>query len=365
MKVITVVYFSLFLFLSLTGNSQLQTASTSAVAAIPLPIDLFDNEQVFGITLSGNTRTVLNDRADDSKYHPLTLSYFAKDSSEISFPIRVKTRGHFRKDKANCNYPPLMLNFEKSKQPATSLFQGQEKLKLVMPCRDDDYVIREWFVYKLYNLITPKSFRARLVKVTIGDETKKRKSSFYGILLEDEKQMARRNNLITIDKNLLSPQNTETQAFLTMAVFEYMIGNTDWSVQYQQNIKLLAKDESDMPATVPYDFDHSGMVDAPYAQPAEQLEMRSVMERRYRGYCVTDMKIFDGVVALFNRLKNDFYSVYTSCTLLDTKYVKKITRYLDDFYSTINDPKEMKAAFGYPCDPNGTGNVIIKGLRQD
>jgi hypothetical protein len=107
------------------------------------------------------------------------------------------------------------------------------------------------------------------------------------------------------------------------------------------------------------------MVNAPYAHPAEELQMRSVMERRYRGYCITDMKQFDGIIDLFNRLKKDFYALYTNCSFIDPKYRKTITKYLDEFYSTINDPKELKKAFAYPCDPNGTGNIIIRGLKED
>jgi len=365
MKLFAAGGFILLLALLQPGSSQLRITSTSLISSLPLPADLFDSDEILGITFSGNIRAVLNDRGDNPQYHPLTLSYSGKDSSEISFSVNVKTRGHFRKDRSNCNYPPLMLNFEQSKQTTGSLFYGQGKLKLVMPCSSDDYVVKEWLVYKLYNLMTPKSFRARLVRVTMNDESKKKKASFYGILLEDEKQMAQRNHLIAVEKNLLRPQNTETDAFLSMAVFEYMIGNTDWSVQYLQNIKLLATNESAIPTTVPYDFDHSGMVNAPYAHPAEELQMRSVQERRYRGYCITDMKIFDGTFDLFNRLKKDFYAVYTSCSLLDAKYVKSITRYLDEFYTTINNPKDIQTAFGYSCDPNGTGNIIIKGLKQD
>lgn len=366
MKLFAVGCFILLPSISQLDNLQLQISSTSLILSVPLPAELFDSDEILGITLSGNTRSVLSDRGDDPQYHPLTLSYFGKDnSSEISIPVNVKVRGHFRKDRDNCEYPPLMLSIGKSKQAALSLFHDQEKLKLVMPCGSDDYIIREWLVYKLYNLITPKSFRARLVRVTMNNEPKKKMASFFGILLEDEKQMAQRNHLIAVEKNLLRPQNTEMDAFLATAVFEYMIGNTDWSVQYLQNIKLLAKDESAIPITVPYDFDHSGMVNAPYAHPAEELQMRSVLERRYRGYCITDMKMFDGTFALFNRLKKDFYTVYTSCSLLDAKYVKTITRYLDEFYETINNPRLMKTAFGYPCDPNGTGNIIIKGLRED
>src|SRR5205085_11114831 len=122
----------------------------------------------------------------------------------------------------------------------------------------------------------------------------------------------------------------------------------DCSVQYHQNICLLAKYSLDMSATVPYDFDHAGLVNAPYAKPAEELEMTSVTVRRYRGYCVTDMSYFDPVVALFNKLKKDFYSVYTDSRLLSDKQIKSATRYLDEFYETINNPKKLKAAFSYP-----------------
>jgi hypothetical protein len=339
--------------------------SSSAVQQGDLQKNLFGSDEVLNIKITGKLSDVLNDRGEKPQYHPLTLSYFSKDSNEILMPVKIKTRGHFRKDKANCTYPPLLIHFTKKEIPPSSLFKGQDKLKLVMPCRGDEYVTREYLIYKLYNLITPKSFKARLVRVVMEDIVKKKQTSFYGILLEDEQQMARRNKLVIVEKNRLNPLNTDAAAFLSMTVFQYMIGNTDWSVQFQQNIKLLAKDSLAIPATVPYDFDHCGLVDAPYAKPAEELEMRSVMERRYRGYCIADMKNYEPVIALFNRLKKDFYSIYSNCSLLDAKYIKTATKYLDEFYATINNPKELKAAFSYPCDANGTGNIIIKGMKKN
>ena len=233
-----------------------------------------------------------------------------------------------------------------------------------MPCRGEEYVIREWLVYRIYNLVTPKSFRARLVVVELND-TKKKKTitPFYGILLEDEQQMANRNHDILV-KRKTRPEQTEPGAFLKMAMFEYLIGNTDWSVQYQ-NTRLLAKDSNTVAVAVPYDFDHAGLVDAPYAKPAEELEMSSVRQRRYRGYCIEDMKRFDEAIALYNYLKPDIYKLYTDCTLLDAKYVKETLQYFDEFYKTINDPLALQKEFSYPCNKNGTGNVVIKGLKND
>jgi hypothetical protein len=323
---------------------------------------LFDVDSVLKITLSGNLRDLMTDKADNPQNHPITVSYHGEDGNEISIPVEARTRGHFRKTMGNCTYPPLLLQFTKNENLSSSIFKEQEKLKLVMPCVGDDYVIKEWLVYKIYNLVTPKSFRARLVSVELYDSKKKKSTSaFYGILLEEDRQMAKRNEDVVV-KRQLRPEETDAAAFLKMAMFEYLVGNTDWSVQYQ-NIKLIAPDTLATPVTVPYDFDHAGLVSPPYAKPAEQLNMNSVRERRYRGYCLQDMKKFDDAIALYNKLKPDIYKLYTDCPLLDAKYVKSTIKYLDEFYDTINNPAAFKKDFGYPCDKNGTGNVVIKGLR--
>jgi hypothetical protein len=346
-------------------NAQTQfTSSRPAINQVFSSKDLFENDEVLSIKLTGDIRELINDREEKAKYHSLIFSY-KTDSSEVSFPVEARTRGHFRKEAGNCDYPPILLHFLKNAVPDSSVFKGQTKLKLVMPCQGDEYVIREWMVYKMYELITPKSFRAKLVRVELNDSKRKKTfAPFYGILLEEEEHMAIRNQTVLL-KNKMQPQQIDPGCFLTMAVFEYLIGNTDWSVQYLQNIKLLAADSNAVPVTVPYDFDHAGVVNTPYAKPAEELEMSSVIERRYRGYCVPDMKKFDSVIALYNHLKTAFYQLYTGCHLLDAKYIKATVSYFDEFYKTINDPVSLRKEFSYPCDKNKTGNVVIKGMKND
>jgi len=352
-----------FFLLPLGPTTEISRDQNPLTALSP---GLFDQDEPLNIQLSGNVRSVFDDRGDNPAYHPMVLSYKGDQNQDVPIPVEVKTRGHFRKSRDNCAYPPLLISFSKKESVANTLFSEQNKVKLVMPCTGDQYVVKEWLVYKLYNLITPKSFQARLVKVIFSDpEHKKPSGDFFGILLEEEHQVAARNHAVTLEKKLLRPENTEADPFLKMAVFEYMIANTDWSVQYLQNIKLLAPDSNSIPTTVPYDFDHAGIVSTPYALPAEELQMSSVRERRYRGYCVTDMKKFDPAIALFNSLKDSIYAVYTHCTLLDAKYIKNTTEYLDAFYKTINSPAALKKAFQYPCDPGGTGNVVIHGLSKD
>jgi len=350
-------------FLFFSFEKQKERSDFIAVKAIAEK-DLFDSDEILSITLKGNIRELLNDRATKSTYRSVTLSYLEKENTEISIPVQMKTRGHFRKIKGNCKYPPLQISFPADVDRLSSVFKGQAKLKLVMPCAGDDYVVREWLVYKIYNLVTPQSFKVRLVRIELQDiKSKKQQGPFYGFLIENEKHMAGRNKATVVEQKL-RPEETKQDVFLTMAVFQYLIGNTDWSVQYLQNIKLLKTASSQQLITVPYDFDHSGMVNAPYAQPAEELLMRSVQERRYRGYCMKDLKVFEKPLAQFNGLKNEIYKLYTGNKLLDEKYIKSVTKYLDEFYASINDPKAWQKDFAYPCDKNGTGNVVIKGLKE-
>ncbi len=325
---------------------------------------LFDSDEILEITLSCDLKDFMKDRDVESEYHEAVIKYKQQDV-DFEIPLRIKTRGHFRKISSNCKYPPIYLNFSKATTPEESIFKEQDKTKLVTPCRGDDYVVNEYLVYKLYNLLTPLSFQARLVKVVFHDNVKDKSSDpYFGILLEEEKQMAKRNKMKSFEYYDLKPKSLQHQEFLMFAVFQYMIGNTDWSIQYMQNIKYITDDTLAIPHVVPYDFDHAGIVRAPYANPAPELQLSSTQHRRYRGYCVEDMSIFEQVFTLFNNKKDAFYAIYEENPYLSDGYKKTTIKFLDKFYDTINDPKKAKAEFTYPCDPNGTGNVIIRGLRE-
>lgn len=204
------------------------------------------------------------------------------------------------------------------------------------------------------------------MKVSYQDTVKNKTSdSYYGMLLEDSKIMTQRIAMNPLKRKKLPPQSIERTDFLRMAVFQYMIGNTDWSIQYQQNIKLATSETLNLPIAIPYDFDHAGIVRAPYANPAPELKMNSTLQRRYRGHCIEDMSEFTEVFKTFNDLKDKFYAVYENNPLLDEKYQARTIKFLDQFYETISDPDKASQAFSYPCKKSGTGNVVIKGLKKD
>ena len=232
-----------------------------------------------------------------------------------------------------------------------------------MPCRGEEYVYREYLTYRLLQKLTPYSFKARLARVTFGNaDGDKSTNPILGILLEDEDAMAQRIGGEIVKDGIFKPSSFTQEDFLLMASLQFLIGNTDWSTEYRQNIKIVKTDEKIL--AIPYDFDHSGLVYAPYAQPAEALELESVRDRRYRGYCLENPEQFQPIIDYFNKMREDVYSLYIENTMLKKGYQKSTLRFLDDFYAIINDPEDFTDTFGYPCKANNTSNVIIKGLKE-
>lgn len=355
---------SLLYFLCLFAAAGLyaQKISGEIKQAVDTTYRLFDDDDILHFTLTAKLASLYSDRTRNISYHPVLLQYKA-DTGIVSFRLSVKTRGNFRRIAANCKMPPLMLSFPKTDKIKGSVFQNQKKLKLVVPCQGDEYVVREWLVYKLYNLVTDKSFKARLVLVDFEDSLRKRATeTHYCILLEDESRMAARNRSFVWNAKMQQMQNMERSEFTKMAVFQYMIGNTDWSVPYLQNIKLIKRDSAEAPFAVPYDFDHAGIVDAPYARPAPELEINSIRDRLYRGYCERDTKLFAATFDLFNKHKDDFYKLYADNALLSGRYIRSAIKFLDDFYKIINTDRLIRSEFGKPC-LSGT-RIEIKGLKQ-
>lgn len=328
------------------------------------PQELFGSEEIIDIRLEGDVETLLKDRGNDPSYHVLKLHAQNAEADE-TLDLRVRVRGNFRRLKENCDTPPLKFNFKKHVVPGNSLFAGNPELKLVVPCQEEEYVIREYLTYKLYNLFTDYSFKVRLVRLSFHDSGSNEISDpQYGFFIEDKDVLASRSQASLIERNNLRPQTVEQEHFLRMSVFAYMIGNTDWSVQFLHNMEMLFLNSEKIYVTVPYDFDLVGLVSSPYARPEPALKLRSVRDRVYRGYCMEDLSVLNPTFAQFQELKPEIYSIITENSLLDESYKNFATEYLDDFYDTLNNPRKMTRAFSYPCKSYGTGNVVISGMQD-
>jgi len=364
MKLAIGLFLILILQIPLSAQDTLKNIPSGYLDSTCEKDALFESDEIFVICLKGDLRKLFKDRRLKPSYHPILMKYIMPNGETDSLNIRVKTRGHFRRQRENCKTPPLLLNFDSAQIQSNQLFADQKKIKLVTPCIDHKYVLREYLIYKIYQLITENSFHVRLVKLCFEDSIKGKKTKDqYGILLENHNLLADRLQAQLFKRINTRPERIIRQEFLNMAVFQYLIGNTDWSIQYLHNIKLISIKEKPGLIPIPYDFDHAGLVNAPYAKPTEELRMASIRQRRYRGYCIEDMREFQPTFDLFNKLKSDIYDIYTNNPLLEEKYIKQSLKYLDEFYQTINNPKLASKAFQYPCNPNGTGNVVIKGLK--
>lgn len=339
------------------------SVSLSNAIAQNSTVDLFQSEEILELTLEGDIRSLMRDRSSDPSYREMKFHYKIGDSEVGSQDLRVRTRGKFRR--LNCANPPLMFNFKKHDVPDSSPFSGYSKMKVVVPCEGEKYVLREYLVYKMYNILSDYSFRVRLIRLTYHDTRRDRETEpEYAFLIEDEDDLAARSKAGLYKKNNLRPESIEQEAFLRMSVFAYMIGNTDWSIQYRHNMKILFLEDRKVFIAVPYDFDLVGLVSSPYAVPAPALKLRSVRERVYRGYCLDDLNILQPTFQQFRDLKPEFYATLSQNPLLEEDYIHWSHEYLDKFYEVIDDPKKSSSVFSYPCDASGTGNVVISGIRN-
>lgn len=358
---------SFMLLLPLRLQAQLTTSMLPATNSVPVEQleenPLFTNEEALHFKISMDMKTVLKDRGEERKYHPAVISFKDKEGNEVLVPIKIMVRGNRRRDPTVCGFPPLMLNFSR-KTVGETVFGKVNKLKLVTHCTGEEYMLREYLVYKIYNTITDQSFRVRLCQVECEDLGEKRKTERkYGFLIEDDEGMARRNNGSVVQQELLIRMNgTNELAMAKVALFQYMIGNTDWSVPYRHNIKLVSLDSISVPIPVPYDFDYAGIVSAPYAVPPPELGITSVRHRLFRGYSFPD-ETYKEVITAFNSYKKDFYAIYLQSNLIDERYRKQTLRFLDDFYKTFNNPKTFHSNIVRAGEKNLKGTVVIKGLK--
>ncbi len=268
---------------------------------------------------------------------PAAFSCEIGDSLNVNDQIALEVRGHFRRE--HCYLPPLKLVY---RQNPSNAFYNFKDLKLVNPCMpsrsDDQNLLKEYLVYKIYNLLTDKSFRVRLLQLSYVDSAgKKNTITEHAFLVEDIKDLAKRNHCKLIKNEKIPTRSTDRNQMVLASIFEYMIGNTDWSVPENHNIRLIKPkgDSTAAPCMVPYDFDFSGLVNADYALPDERMGLRTVRDRLYRGAPVRKDELTP-VLDYFNQSKAAIYTTINNFDLITDTSKKEMTDYLDEFYATIN-----------------------------
>jgi hypothetical protein len=347
-----------FLLLSpLVAASQPQVpASKAAERAAALP--LFQSRAPLEMVLTADFRLLSRDRDTlSTKRYPGTLKYAPEGGDTVVVPVELRTRGHFRLLARNCPFVPLRVDFPRAKGPdavAKTPFAGQSGLKLVTHCRNEEryeqIVYREELVYRLHNLVSPLSFRSRLASVTYRDTTGKSLGKFPAFFIEHENDVARRNGGKIAELRGALFDDLDPKEATRFAMFEYMIGNTDFSIYALHNVRLVVQDgQRYTPAA--YDFDFSGLVGAHYATPDPRLGIRDVKTRLFRGGCTQNDHVPE-IANEFLALKAAALALYDSATYLDRSGQRESKYFLNQFFETIQDPRELKSSLMDRCVKN-------------
>jgi hypothetical protein len=306
------------------------------------------------LTLEADFHTIMReDRSDeDSEERPAVLRWTNPDGSEEMQDIQVQTRGNFRLARRNCDFPPLRLNVKTGASKGT-IFENQDKLKMVDVCKLrqtywEQYIVAEYLTYRTLNVLTDLSFRVRPARVTYVD-TSGEEDTFtkFAFLIEDDSDMAARNGGRKVDweSGQLNPALLEHHHAILVDIFQYMIGNTDWSGVEMHNMEVF-RGPNDHWATVPFDFDFSGIVNTRYATPAPMLELDSVRDRRFRGFCPDEvgrtMDEYEEVFTLFREKKEEIYQVWREQEGLEERTLRGTLRFLDEFFDILDDPRKIQ-----------------------
>jgi hypothetical protein len=327
---------------SIAAAFLLVYATISAAQPVIKKSKFFDDDELINMDLSTDLKKITSEKKLNS-YQPATITFRFADSSKITEDVTLTARGEFRRN--NCFIPTMRINFD---NPGSPKLRPLKKLKLVCGCgfgaENERLILKEYLVYKMYNMLTDMSFRVRLLHVNYTDTRGKIKPyKQYAFFIEDVDAMAKRNKCNEVQKTSFHTERTDRQQMTLVAVFQYMIGNTDWAVPNYHNMKLMRpkKDSVSRPYPVPYDFDFCGLVNASYASPQEELGISSVTERVYRGFKRTPEELQE-VLDIFRKKKDNFEKLIKNFEPLGNRHRQDMQKYIDDFYKII-DNKYMVA----------------------
>ena len=322
-------------------------------ASIPSIFDVFHHSEVLQLELELDMQQMY-DKVNTNDEYPAVFRFQDKNGHWVELSSELRARGRFRR--RTCEFPPLRIDFSKKDLRARGLLDFDD-LKLVTHCMEGragkEAVLREYLVYKIYSQLTEKSLRAQLVEVTYKDTESNSKQTAYGILLEDVDELAARLGSEECDECYgLTAMDMVQKNLQTHAMFQYMIGNADWSLSQMRNLKIMKPIDGSAYWLTPYDFDFSGLVDADYALPRRELGQEKVGERVYLGSERTDMEL-EATADYFRSKKGELLELVEDFDLLSKRSRRKVTEYLNDFYEALDNGIICQELAGSGCCSSG------------
>ncbi|MFC2123697.1 hypothetical protein ACFLU5_02700 [Bacteroidota bacterium] len=305
---------------------------------------IFQNDVAIAATLKYDFR-ILNKTKETEEEVPAQFGIYLPDSTYIEKPVNISIRGGYRK--AKCTFTPIHIYFKGSGFEQDG-WKDLGKVKLIRMCKSsanyNQLVIREWLVYRIYNLFTDKSYQTCLLNITMYDTgSNKKPLTTYAFLQEETDKLAERMNTEEVEPNRVLPHEFDAALLNLISVFEYMIGNLDWSAIKMHNVRTFMPTNGENPLCipVPYDFDFSGIVNASYASPPPELAVESVRERLFRGLCRPKNEYLE-VFEMLKEKKDEIYALIDNCPYLVKSHRKDMKTYLEQFYFVINSEKQSQ-----------------------
>lgn len=338
--------------------STLILTMTSSLAQVSEAHDpLFLSDELLEVRITAPMRKLIDQRPAVEEY-PGTFQFTSDNGDSIHFDVQIRARGHSRLKEETCVVPPLRLNFKVS-QTKDTLFHKQDKMKLVTHCRSsakyEQSVLREYLVYKMLNVVTDNSYRVRLLRINYVDsDEERREETRLGFVIEHRTRLSHR-----IDRSRVEIQRAKVSeldpAYTNLAsVFHYMIGNTDYSPvvgaadDYCCHNAVLFGRENTAFLPIPYDFDQSGMVDAPYASPNPRFKLRNAKHRLYRGRCQFNAQL-PSTYAVFVDKRDAILAEIETAELLSRVARNAMRDYVNRFYRIIESEKRADKEIATKC----------------
>jgi hypothetical protein len=329
---LTIYFLFSSLFTSLVGVGQI------ASSELPKP-DFFSSTLPLNVEIKVNFDVLNEPKTPFNEYRQAFLSYSNDDNKVAKLKIKVKRRSSSR-DSLKCVFPLLMLNFPKEKVLATP-FAGLDKVHLVTPCQANDsccsdQVLLEYACYKAYEYLTAFSFKVRLLNVTLSDSANQQQSlHFKAFIIQDDESLAQRHGAKILKIGNLQLSFADRPSLNTFSMFQYLIGNTQWSITNLYNLKLLSLAGRSL-IPIPFEFSQSGIVNAQLAKPAPYLHITDVRSRQFLGLKMPNNEFLE-VKQLFNNAKQQIISEFENLELHSNAQKRQAINYIHTFFNELEE----------------------------
>jgi hypothetical protein len=316
------------------------------------PQPLFDTHTALEVTLVADWPGLWRSRQEVDRIWEGELRYKEEGHDERVLPVGFSPRGLSRLNPDICDFANLFLHFEPAQVQGT-LFATQQSLPLVTYCQRhsvyQQYVIKEYLLYRVYNLLTDLSLRVRLVRVTYEPTGRGRISTGHAFFVENYHALAHRLGGRVVEIEGFNPNHSDPYQIGLLEVFQYLIGNTDWTAVHQHNIALIRRhDDSIIP--IPFDLDHSGAVNAEYSVPDALLDIPTVRTRVFRGICRPEHHLTP-VLDRFRTQRPAIEGLYREEQTLSPRELSRALKYYADFYRTLDSEKLLRSRILDRCRP--------------